>query len=113
MPYREQPMSFSAGPARYPAPDWDAGGTVARVWVPDDETVGWLILQEDRLAWLSAAGPETLGYPIREMVEELLRDYCATGVAAADAWEAILQRTLHTTPQDVPLSALLAEVPRA
>ena len=84
MPYREQPMDFSAGPARYPGPEWDADGTVARMWVSDSETVGWLIRQgDDRLAWLSAAGPETLGAP------------------------------LHTTPQDVPLSALLAEVPRA
>ena len=110
MPYREQPMSFSAGPARYPAPDWDAEGTVARVWVPDDETVGWLILQEDRLAWLSAAGPDTPGYPIRQLVEERLRRRLVEGVAAADVWDEILGLTLHTTPQKLPLPALLAEV---
>jgi hypothetical protein len=104
-------MDFAAGADRYPAPDWKTRGTVARVWVPDDETVGWLIFQEpDRLAWLSAAAPETLGYTIREIVEEILRDRRVEDAPAVDAWEEILSATLHETPTPTDLPALLAEV---
>lgn len=111
MPFREQPLDFVAGPARYPAPDWEEIGTVARVWVPDNLTVGWIVLQgEDRLAWLSAIGPDKLGYVIRERVQELMDDGAADGVPALQTWTEILRVTLHTTPTQEFLPALLADV---
>lgn len=111
MPFRPQPMDFAAGPARYLAPDWDAIGEVARVWVPDDETVGFLIRQgDDRLAWLSAAGPDTLGYSIRLLVDGILRAARAEDAAPAEVWAEVLDVTLHTTPQDLYLPAFLADL---
>lgn len=75
MPYREQPLTRVGGPAQYPEPDWDEIAKVTRGWVPDDETVGYAVLQGDeRLAWLSAAGPESLGYDIRARIAGLLRE---------------------------------------
>lgn len=114
MPYRSQPFERLGGPKRYDAPDWSEIGTIARVWVPDDETVGWAVLQGDaRLAWISSSSPEELGYPIRLHVSELLRSGAAQNVPVLDTWNEILRTTLHTTPEDLYLPAFLADVQRA
>jgi hypothetical protein len=111
MPFREQPLNFVAGPDRYPAPDWEEIGMVSRVWVPDNETVGWIVLQgEERLAWLSNTGPDKLGYVIRERVDELMNEGAANKTPALDTWLEILRVTLHTTPTPEYLPAFLADV---
>jgi hypothetical protein len=111
MPYREQPMDLGAAPVRYPAPDWTEIGTWTRVWVPDDETVGWAIIQGDeRIAWISGSDPESLGYVIRLQIDELLREGAKDGTPVPAAWAEILRRTLHTTPQQAYLPALLADI---
>lgn len=110
-PFREQPLDRVAQPPRYPAPDWTDHGLVTRVFVPDDDTVGWAVFQgETQLGWLSAIDPEHLGYPIRRHVEDLLREGALDKVPAQHTWDAILADTLHTTPQTLPLPDLLAEV---
>ena len=111
MPYREQPMTRVGGPAQYPEPDWDEIANVTRVWVPDDETVGWAVLQgEDRLAWLSASGPDALGYDIRNRISALMRNGAAAKIPALATWQEILATTLHTVPTDKYLPAFLADV---
>ncbi|MGO4251233.1 hypothetical protein AB4Y81_03110 [Paenarthrobacter sp. TAF1] len=106
-----EPFILSYSPKRYPAPDWEAIGTVARIWVPDDETVGWLIYQDpDRLAFLSEIDAEKLGYVIRELVRGLMNDGAERGVPARELWDEILSRTLHTTPNDQFLPAIIADV---
>lgn len=113
MPFRESPMDFAVGPARYTAPDWQGIGKVAKVWVPDDELVGWAVWQDpDRLAWISASDPESLGYVIRLHVSDLLRDGAAQKVPPLDTWKMILDSTLHTTPEDLYLPAFLADIQR-
>jgi hypothetical protein len=111
MPFREQPMDLVAAPLRYPEPDWEAIGTFTRVWVPDNETVGWAVVQgDDRIAWISGSPPESLGYVVRQIVSDLLREGVASGVPVRTTWSEILRRTLHTTPQEEYLPALLADV---
>lgn len=106
-----EPFELSYAPKRYPAPDWEALGTVTRIWVPDDETVGWLVRQDpDRLAFLSDVGPDKLGYVIRELVRGLMAQGAARGTPAADLWTEILGRTLHTTPTEEFLPAIVADV---
>ncbi|QHB36587.1 hypothetical protein SEA_ADOLIN_5 [Arthrobacter phage Adolin] len=106
-----EPFKLAYSPKRYPAPDWEAIGKVARIWVPDDETVGWLVRQDpDRLAFLSSVGPDKLGYPIRELVAAIMRDGAAKGTPADDVWTEILRRTLHTTPTEEFLPAIVADV---
>jgi hypothetical protein len=106
-----EPFELTHSPKRYAAPDWDAIGTVARIWVPDDETVGWLVWQDpDRLAFLSEISPDKLGYVVRELVRDAMRLGAAQGKPAADVWGAILNQTLHTTPTDEFLPAILADV---
>jgi hypothetical protein len=106
-----QPSDFVTGPDRYPEPDYEAIDTVSRVRVPDDETVGWVVLQgEDRLAWLSASGAEDLGFPIRLHVDGVLRQYAAQQRLARDAWAEILRLTLHTTPREEFLPAVPADI---
>ncbi|UYL87610.1 hypothetical protein SEA_VRESIDENCE_5 [Arthrobacter phage VResidence] len=108
-----EPFELVYTPKRYPAPDWEAIGTVARIWVPDDETVGWLVKQDpDRLAFLSDVGPDKLGYTIRELVREIMRHGAARGTPAAEVWAEIMTRTLHTTPTDEFLAAFIADVRR-
>lgn len=108
---RVQPFDLAAGGACYDAPDWTEIGTVTRVWVPDDETVGWAVLQGDnRLAWISASSPEELGYPIRLHVDELTRSGAANAVPVPETWAEILRTTLHATPEDLYLPALLADL---
>lgn len=108
-----EPFELAHSPARYPAPDWEAIGTVTRVWVPDDETVGWLVFQDpDRLAFLSEIGPDKLGYTIRELVRDLLAEGIRQGTPAREVWTEILRRTLHTTPTDELLPAFIADVRR-
>lgn len=107
---RTQPLDWVGGPERYASPDWSAIGTVARVWVPDAETVGWAVLQgDDRLAWLPAS-PGELGGPIRLLVEGLVQAGAAEGVSALDTWNEILRVTLHTTPEDLYLPAAIADL---
>jgi hypothetical protein len=109
-----QPFDWIGGPKRYDAPDWTEIGTVTRVWVPDDETVGWVVLQgENRLAWLSASDPDSLGYAIRLHVDELTRSGAANGVPVLATWEEILRTTLHSTPEDLYLPAVMADIQRA
>lgn len=106
-----EPFELGYSPLRYPAPDWEAIGTVTKIWVPDDETVGWLVYQDpDRLAFLSDVGPDKLGYTIRELVRTRMAEAIADGVPARDLWNEILTRTLHTTPTEDFLPAILADV---
>lgn len=108
-----EPFELGYTPRRYPAPDWEAIGKVAKIWVPDDETVGWLVFQDPgRIAFLSNVGPDKLGYVIRELVRGLMAQGATRGTPAADVWDEILVRTLHTTPQDELLPALVADVRR-
>ncbi|RAX48936.1 hypothetical protein DQ353_12515 [Arthrobacter sp. AQ5-05] len=111
MSYREQPMARVGGQAQYPEPDWEEIAKVSRVWVPDDETVGWAVLQgEDRLAWISASGPDKLGYDIRNRIDALMVDGPRDGVPALSTWEEILATTLHTVPTNKYLPVFLADV---
>jgi hypothetical protein len=104
-----EPFELTYSPERYPAPDWEAIGKVARIWVPDDETVGWLVFQDpDRLAFLSDVGPEKLGYVIRDRMTQGAKAH----TPALDVWNEILTRTLHTTPTEDFLPAILADVRR-
>ncbi|WVX87856.1 hypothetical protein SEA_BERRIE_5 [Arthrobacter phage Berrie] len=106
-----EPFELTYSPERYPAPDWEAIGKVARIWVPDDETVGWLVYQDpDRLAFLSSIGPEKLGYVIRELVRDRMAQGAKAHTPALDVWTEILGRTLHTTPTEDFLPAILADV---
>ncbi|QOP65065.1 hypothetical protein PQE12_gp05 [Arthrobacter phage Adumb2043] len=106
-----EPFELTYAPARYPAPDWEAIGRVTKIWVPDDETVGWLVFQDpDRLAFLSDVGPDKLGYTIRELVRERMAYGAKNGIPAPDLWTEILTRTLHTTPTEDFLPAILADV---
>lgn len=106
-----EPFELTYAPARYPAPDWEAIGRVTRIWVPDDETVGWLIFQDpDRLAFLSDVGPEKLGYVVRELVRDRMAQGVREGIPPADLWDELLARTLHTTPTEDFLPAILADV---
>ncbi|WGH21078.1 hypothetical protein SEA_CASSIA_5 [Arthrobacter phage Cassia] len=106
-----EPFDLAYSPARYPAPDWEEIGRVTRIWVPDDETVGWLVLQDpDRLAFLSDVGPEKLGYVVRELVRDRMAAGVREGIPAATLWDELLARTLHTTPTEDFLPAILADV---
>ncbi|QOP65134.2 hypothetical protein SEA_PHIVES_6 [Arthrobacter phage Phives] len=106
-----EPFELTYAPARYPAPDWEAIGRVTKIWVPDDETVGWLVFQDpDRLAFLSSTGPEKLGYVVRELVRERMAYGAQHGIPATDLWDELLTRTLHTTPTEDFLPAILADV---
>lgn len=108
-----EPMILAAAPARYPAPDWEAIATVARVWVPDDETVGWAIFQNgERLAFLSTSKPDDLGFVVRDLVLGILREGAKSKTPATKTWEMILASTLHTTPTDLYLPALTADIGR-
>lgn len=114
MPFRRQPMELVASPPRYPQPDWDGIGQVTRLWVPDDETVGWLIRQnDDRLAWLSASGPDDLGYHNRRNVGALLREGAPAGTPVGEVCTEALTNAFSTTPQDLYLPALLADIRKA
>ena len=43
----DQPLDFVSAPKQYPEPDWvDCRVTVARIYVPQDDTVGWLLHSE-------------------------------------------------------------------
>ena len=88
------------GPQRHLAPDWDGIGQLTRPWVPDDDTVGWLIRQnDDRLAWLSASGPDDLGYYIRRNVGALLRAGAAARTLVREVWTEALTNAFSTTPK--------------
>lgn len=108
----EVSFAYVGGPARYPAPDWDAIGRVARVWVPDAETVGWIVWQDpDRLAWISAAHSlSSLAAPVGDFVRTLVAEGATTGRPARAVWDDVLARTLHTTPTDEFLPAFTADV---
>ena len=111
MTYRPQPMDFVAGPLRYDYPDWDGIGKVSRLWVPDDETVGWLVRQnDDRLAWFSSSPPDSLGYHIRRDVDALLLEGRKAGRSVADVWDEARGYAFCTTPQDVYIPALMADI---
>lgn len=106
-----EPFDLAYSPKRYPAPDWDAIGTATRIWVPDDETVGWLVWQDpDKLAFLSVANPDDLGYTVREIVRDLMIAGVRDGRPARDVWNEALTRTLHTTPTEEFLPALTADL---
>lgn len=115
MPYQPQPADAVYTAPRYPAPDWEAIGTVSRVYVPDDDgrdgTVGYLVRQgTDRLAFIAWVDPTHLGYGIRRHVARLLRDGAAAGVSVDATWALALADTLHTPPNDQYLPALLADI---
>ena len=111
MTFRSQPMDFVAGPLRYDYPDWEGIGQVSRLWVPDDETVGWLLRQnDDRLAWFSSCNPDSLGYYIRLDVDALLLEGRRAGRSVADVWDEARSYAFSTTPQDVSIPSLMAEI---
>jgi len=106
-----EPFDLTYSPKRYAAPDWEEIGTVTKLWVPDDETVGWLVWQDpDRLAFLSVANPEDLGYVVRELVRDLMISGARSGRPARDVWNDVLLRTLHTTPTEEFLPAFTADL---
>lgn len=111
MPNREQPTVLVASPRRYPSPDFEAIGTVTRVYVPDDGTVGYAIWQDpDRIAWISGISQDHLGYGIKLHVGALLRDNAREEVPARTTWERLLLDTLHTPPRDEYLPALIGDL---
>lgn len=110
MPFRPQPADRLQDPVGYPAPDWSALAETSRIYVPEDGTVGWIVLQGGSLAWLSAIGPEHLGYPIRRWTEDAIRVGALDLVPPRDVWDAVLTVTLHTPPLERPLPDLLEEV---
>ncbi|GGD00540.1 hypothetical protein GCM10011512_29260 [Tersicoccus solisilvae] len=93
---KPQPAEQVAGPPTYAQPDWDGIATVTRVWVSDDETVGYLVWQnDDALAWLNVSSPDDLGYVIHELTFDALRRQAAAGDPASVAREDVLGRLLH------------------
>jgi hypothetical protein len=71
---------------------------VTRLWVPGDETVGWLIRQvDDRLAWLSASGPDDVGHNVRRNGGALLRESAAAGTMVSEVWTDALTDAFTTT----------------
>jgi len=81
---------------RYPEPDWTGTGTVVQIGLKGDQPVGYLVLQGDKLAWLTNAGPD-LGwaYGIRLAVEEQVAAGLRADRTAADV--------LFTITRDLPV----------
>lgn len=108
-----QPTDFVGGPQLYPAPDWSENAVVARAWLASEGTIGWTIRQgEDRLAYLSAGKPGSLGETVADLVFEYLRTAPGQGVAVMDAWSTVLRMTFHDPPDTDYLPAVLAEYHR-
>jgi hypothetical protein len=114
MTFRSQPMDPVMEPARYPYPDWDAIGTVTRIWVEEGETIGWLVRQgEDRIAWFSSVGPDNIGVHVQYAISQLLRDGARAGTPMGEVWDEARTKAWSTTPQEVHLPALMADIRKA
>lgn len=108
MPFRPQPADALYAPPRYPAPDWGKDGLTVRVFVPEDNTVGWLVRQGDAIAWLSAVGPNAFGYGVRRIVDDVFAAGALAGATADATWDRALSVTLHEMPVERPLSEITA-----
>ena len=97
---------------RYPEPDYSTSGTVAVVGLSGEEPVGYLVVQDDRLAWWPKVGPEVgWAYGVRLLVEENIQVALAARWGAGEAWRSITSKVpILSIDADVDLMQLAAQV---
>lgn len=112
MPYRKATMQETLTPARWPAPDYGASAEVSHAWLPVNQTVGDLVIQDDsKLVWLSGVGPrDGAAYAARCIVQDILRDSLAANLTARDTYNAARKAILFEAPEVVKLPVLMAQL---
>lgn len=112
MPYRESPMQETLAPARWPAPDYAGEAEVMRAWLPPDETVGHLVIQDDSaLVFFSIAGPDNpAAYGVRLIVQEILRISIEDGLTARETWNRAQAAAMWEAPEIRPLPELVEQL---
>lgn len=112
MPFNESLMDETYSPERWPEPDYAGVGEVARAWLPAGETVGWLIIQDNKaLVFFSKIGADNpAAYGTRIIVEDALRATLAAGMTAREAWDEIQKLALWRAPELLPLPTLLDDI---
>jgi hypothetical protein len=101
MPFNvEAPMEATSTPARYPAPDWSREAEVRECWLPQEPTIGWLILQDDlALTWASSVGPNRpASYAVKRVVEERIQLSLQDGLNCREAFQNVARVALFRGP---------------
>lgn len=110
MPFYESPMDETFAPKRWPAPDYSGEGEVARAWLPEDETVGWLVIQDDALVFFVSARYSPAAYGVTQIILDYMRTALREKKTARDTWDELQKKAMWKAPEKRKLDELLNEI---
>ncbi|MGR6316501.1 hypothetical protein Q2K19_10550 [Micromonospora soli] len=103
MPWRPQPAELVYAPPAYPSHDYRGEGEIFTIRL-GREVVGHLTRKDwTAIGWLPRPGLSEEAGIVREIVEDILRDFAAEGRPMVDAWAEVLNYTQHDAPVRAPL----------
>ena len=108
MSFRPSPMSPVYVPPSYPSHDYKGEGEIITIRCVG-EVVGHLTRKDwESIGWLPRPGLSEVAGIVREIVEDILREFARDGRPMVDAWAEVLNYTQHDRSVTGPLDAFRA-----